>query len=97
MSRRAGSTLHAPLWYIYPNCYKGDPNSVYGPDDDLLWPDFTERLDPELELAAIVNRRGRNIKVEDAMGYVAGWTIFVDPSADVQFRETWGRPESKGF
>jgi 2-keto-4-pentenoate hydratase/2-oxohepta-3-ene-1,7-dioic acid hydratase in catechol pathway len=98
MSRRSGSTVHAPLWYIYAICYKGNPNTVYGPDDDMLWPDFTERLDPELELAAIVNKAGRNIKVEDAMDYVAGWTIFVDPSArDVQFRETLGPYKGKDF
>jgi 2-keto-4-pentenoate hydratase/2-oxohepta-3-ene-1,7-dioic acid hydratase in catechol pathway len=98
MTRRFGSTRKAPLWYIYPNCYKGNPNTVYGPDDNMLWPDFTEKLDPELELAAIVNRRGRNITVEDAMDYVAGWTIFVDCSArDVQSRETLGPYKGKDF
>jgi 2-keto-4-pentenoate hydratase/2-oxohepta-3-ene-1,7-dioic acid hydratase in catechol pathway len=87
-----------PLWYVYPTCYKGNPDSVVGPEDPMLWPDYTERLDPELELAAVVGKGGRNLSIEEAADHIAGFTIFVDPSArEVQFREFLGPYKGKDF
>jgi 2-keto-4-pentenoate hydratase/2-oxohepta-3-ene-1,7-dioic acid hydratase in catechol pathway len=75
-------------WYEIPVYYKGNPDSVIGPDEDVRWPSYTQRLDYELELCAVVGKRGREISEEDALGYVAGYTIFNDWSArDIQFRE----------
>jgi 2-keto-4-pentenoate hydratase/2-oxohepta-3-ene-1,7-dioic acid hydratase in catechol pathway len=75
-------------WYEIPVYYKGNPDSVIGPDEDIRWPSYTEKLDYELELCAIIGKRGREISEEDAPGYIAGYTIFNDWSArDIQFRE----------
>ena len=75
-------------WYEIPVHYKGNPDSILGPDEDVKWPSYTEKLDYELELCAIIGKRGRRIREEDATSYIAGYTIFNDWSArDIQFRE----------
>lgn len=75
-------------WYEIPVHYKGNPDSILGPDEDIEWPSYTEKLDYELELCVIIGKRGREIREEDAASYVAGYTIFNDwSSRDIQFRE----------
>jgi 2-keto-4-pentenoate hydratase/2-oxohepta-3-ene-1,7-dioic acid hydratase in catechol pathway len=75
-------------WYEVPAYYKGMPDTVIGPDEEIPWPAYTQRLDHELELAAIIGRRGKNLSKEHALDYVFGYTIWNDMSArDVQTRE----------
>lgn len=75
-------------WRKLPVHWKGNPDTVFGPEDEVPWPDYTEKLDYELELGAVVGRRGRPRDVEEAAGFIAGYTIFNDWSArDVQLRE----------
>jgi 2-keto-4-pentenoate hydratase/2-oxohepta-3-ene-1,7-dioic acid hydratase in catechol pathway len=75
-------------WYHVPAYYKGDPDTVVGPDADVLWPRYSEKFDFELELAVVIGRRGKNIAAADAAGYIAGYTIWNDLSArDQQMRE----------
>ncbi|HZS78179.1 MAG TPA: fumarylacetoacetate hydrolase family protein [Ktedonobacteraceae bacterium] len=75
-------------WYEVPAYYKGMPDTVIGPDEEIPWPSYTDRLDHELELAAIIGRKGRDIAKADALSYVFGYTIWNDVSArDVQTRE----------
>lgn len=75
-------------WYEVPAYYKGMPDTVIGPDEEIPWPAYTERLDHELELAAIIGRKGKNIAKANALSYVFGYTIWNDMSArDVQTRE----------
>jgi 2-keto-4-pentenoate hydratase/2-oxohepta-3-ene-1,7-dioic acid hydratase in catechol pathway len=77
-----------PEWYEVPAYYKGMPDTVIGPDDEVPWPAWTERLDHELELAAVIGAGGRDIGVEDAPAAIFGYTIWNDLSArDVQARE----------
>ncbi len=76
------------LWYEFPVYYKGHPRSFVAPDDEVPWPSSTERFDYELELACVIGRRGRDIPVERAHEYIAGYCILNDFSArDVQMRE----------
>jgi 2-keto-4-pentenoate hydratase/2-oxohepta-3-ene-1,7-dioic acid hydratase in catechol pathway len=98
MTRNRPSAEKPPFWYHFASAYKGNPDAVYGPDDPLPWPDFTEMLDPELELCAVVGRSGRNLTIDEAGDYIAGYTIFVDGSArDVQRREQLGPYKGKDF
>lgn len=68
-------------WYKIPVYYKGNPNTLVDPDSDILWPDYSRLMDYELELACIIGKTGRNIPVEEAESYIAGYTIFNDFSA----------------
>ncbi len=76
------------LWYEFPVYYKGHPRSFVPPDSEVPWPSFTERFDYELELACVIGKRGRDIPVERAHEYIAGYCILNDFSArDMQMRE----------
>lgn len=78
----------APEWYSVPAFYKGMPDTVAGPDDEVPWPYYATNLDHELELACVIGRRGKDIQRSEAMGYVFGYTIWNDFSArDVQSKE----------
>lgn len=79
------------VWYERPVYYKGNPGSVVDPGSDVEWPDYTDRLDYELEIAAVIGREGRDLDADEADEYVAGYTVFNDFSArDVQGREMEG-------
>ena len=78
--RRTGTPTPEP-WYRRPVYYKGNPASVIGPGAPIQWPEYTEKLDYELEFGVFIGRRGRNIAADEAAGYIAGYTIFNDVSA----------------
>jgi len=75
-------------WYKLPVYYKGNPNTLIGHEAPVLWPHYTKRMDYELELACIIGKEGRNIPVEEASQYIAGYAIMNDFSArDIQREE----------
>lgn len=97
-----GGTRELPeLWYELPTYWKGMGSSTIGPDEEIPWPSFTERLDYELEIAAVIGRSGTNVPEEEAYDYIAGFTIFNDISTrDMQARERdmgHGPAKSKDF
>jgi 2-keto-4-pentenoate hydratase/2-oxohepta-3-ene-1,7-dioic acid hydratase in catechol pathway len=56
-------------------------------DDVIIDPSVSEAIDYEAELAVIIGTGGRNIKAEDAMAHVWGYTIVNDVTArDLQGR-----------
>lgn len=76
-----------PNWYKAPVFYFGNHQAIFGPDDPVPLP-RTERLDYELEVACVIGREGHDIDPDDALDYIAGWTIMNDWSArDVQAEE----------
>ena len=87
-----------PVWYEVPAYYKGDPDTVAGPEETVVWPAYCEKFDFELELGMVIGRRGKNIKKADAARYIAGYTIWNDYSArDQQMKEgPLGMGPSKG-
>ena len=75
-------------WYKFPVFYYTNPNSIFGPDDEIPYPHYTQALDFELEIAVIIGKGGINIKPEDAQNHIFGYTIFNDWSArDIQREE----------
>ncbi len=78
--RRTGKKTPA-LWWDQPIYYKGNRRSVIGPEETVQWPAYTEKLDYELEFAIVIGKQGRDISVENASEYIAGYTIFNDISA----------------
>jgi 2-keto-4-pentenoate hydratase/2-oxohepta-3-ene-1,7-dioic acid hydratase in catechol pathway len=77
-----------PAWYEMPIYYKGNHRSVYGPDEEIPWPPYTEELDYELEVAAVVGARGRDLDEDTAARLIFGYTLMNDWSArDIQRKE----------
>ncbi len=56
-------------------------NAVVGEGDTVHMPIGTQAFDWEVELAAVIGRRARNVSVEAALDYVAGYTVAIDFSA----------------
>jgi 2-keto-4-pentenoate hydratase/2-oxohepta-3-ene-1,7-dioic acid hydratase in catechol pathway len=85
----AGSGLALPeAFAAMPICYKGNIDSVIGPDEEIVWPAYSDQLDYELEIGFYTGKGGRNIPAEQAGDYIAAVTIFNDVSArDIQMFE----------
>jgi fumarylacetoacetate (FAA) hydrolase len=65
-------------WYEVPVFYFSNPAAMFGPEDEIPYPEGSEQLDYELEVAAIVG----------ADGEIGGFTIMNDWSArDLQLKE----------
>ena len=78
-----------PEWYTLPAHYKGNPDAIYGPEDVVPYPPYTERLDFELEVCAVVGSSAYRVKAGDAASYIFGYTLYNDWSArDLQRRES---------
>jgi len=75
-------------WYEIPVYWKGNCDTIFGPEATIPWPHYTERLDYELEVGAVLGRRAFRVSIEEAADCIAGYTILNDWSArDIQFRE----------
>jgi fumarylacetoacetate (FAA) hydrolase len=75
--RQRGSEV-PPEWYEVPVFYFSNPAAIYGPEDDVPYPEGTAELDYELEVAAVIGAEGR----------IGGFTVLNDWSArDVQRQE----------
>ncbi|QGQ19899.1 DUF2437 domain-containing protein [Cellulomonas sp. JZ18] len=81
----------APLLFLKPN------TSVIGPDDPIVLPDWTERVDHEAELAVVIGKVTKDVTPERALDHVFGFTVANDVTArDVQKSDAqWTR--GKGF
>ena len=84
-----GLQLIPKIWFEQPLYFKGNPRSVIGPDEDVIWPKFANLMDYELELAVIVGGPVKDLTPQNASSAIFGYTIFNDFSArDMQSRET---------
>jgi fumarylacetoacetate (FAA) hydrolase len=70
-----------PQWYEIPTFYFTNTSELYGPDEPVPYPHGCKELDIELEIACVIGREGKNIPVEEAAAYIAGYTIMNDWSA----------------
>ncbi|MEM0092072.1 MAG: fumarylacetoacetate hydrolase family protein [Saccharolobus sp.] len=85
--RRRGQSIPEE-WFKIPVYYKGDPAIFYGNLEEIPWPKYSNQLDIELEIAAIVYKKGKDIEKDKASDYILGFTIFNDFSArDIQMAE----------
>ena len=77
-----------PEWYEIPTFYFSNNSEIYGHDEPIPYPVGSNELDIELEIACVIGREGKDIPVEEAADYIAGYTIMNDWSArDFQFKE----------
>ena len=80
-----------PIIFLKPN------TSVIGPNDTIVWPDMSERVDHEAELAIVIGRLCKDVPVEKVNDVIFGYTIANDVTArDLQKKDgQWTR--AKGF
>jgi 2-keto-4-pentenoate hydratase/2-oxohepta-3-ene-1,7-dioic acid hydratase in catechol pathway len=62
--------------------------AVTGPDEMISWSAYSEQIDYEIELAVVIGRKAKAVTPDEALDYVAGYTIANDVSArSVTFAE----------
>ena len=79
-----------PLIFIKPS------TSVIGPEDNIVYPGSSERVDYEGELGVVIKTRTSHVSREDAGQYILGYTCVNDVTArDIQARDKqWTRAKS---
>jgi acylpyruvate hydrolase len=71
----------------FPVIFAKFANAVNGPSDEIPLPAITNQLDYEAEFAFVIGKQAKNVTKEDALEYVAGYTIVNDVTArDLQRR-----------
>ncbi len=69
------------IWYRKPYYYTASRFAVSHPEQDIVWPAYSNMLDYELEFAAVIGTAGIDTARENALDHVFGYTIFNDWSA----------------
>jgi 2-keto-4-pentenoate hydratase/2-oxohepta-3-ene-1,7-dioic acid hydratase in catechol pathway len=79
-----------PLMFLKP------PSSLIGPDEAIVLPKYSQRVEHEGELALVIGRRCSQLRDDDALSFVMGYTCLNDVTArdlqksDVQFARAKG-------
>jgi 2,4-didehydro-3-deoxy-L-rhamnonate hydrolase len=80
-----------------PILFYKSPNTVVGPNDEVLIPRGSKRTDWEVELAVVIGRRARYLaSPADALAHIAGYTISNDLSERAYQLDESGGQWSKG-
>lgn len=80
-ARRNRGLEMIPEYDLFPVFYFTNHQAVQGPGEIRCMPDHFDKLDFELELAVVLNKKGRNIPASEADSYIAGYMIMNDMSA----------------
>lgn len=64
----------------YPAFFPRFTTSLLGANQPILRPFVSEQLDFEGELLVVIGRRARHVSAEEALDYVAGYSVFNDAS-----------------
>lgn len=75
---RTGANIVIPEHPIF---FTKPPTTVIGPNEPIIYPKSTKKLDYEVELALIIGKKGKYIPPEKSLNHVAGYTILNDISA----------------
>lgn len=70
-----------PEFDQFPVFYFTNHHAIFGPGNIYCMPIHFDQLDFELEVAVVLNKRGRNVRATDADSYIAGYMIMNDLSA----------------
>ncbi|MFC2040771.1 fumarylacetoacetate hydrolase family protein [Chloroflexota bacterium] len=81
---------NAPLLFLKPS------TAVIGPEDNIIYPATSDRVDYEGELAVVIKKAAWCVTTKEAPDYVLGYTCFNDITArDLQGRDgQWTRAKS---
>ena len=72
---KVDTSRRTPRVFIKPS------SALVGPDEPVVLTDVSDEIDWELELAVVIGKEASNVSRDDALSYVAGYTILNDISA----------------
>jgi 2-keto-4-pentenoate hydratase/2-oxohepta-3-ene-1,7-dioic acid hydratase in catechol pathway len=80
----------SPLIFLKP------PTAVIGPEDNIIYPPSSKRVDFECELGVVISKKASRVPVKDWEKYVIGYTCLNDVTArDLQSKDgQWTRAKS---
>lgn len=72
------------------------PTAVIGPEEPIVYPKVSTRVDYEVELGIIISERTKKVSKLEAKEFIAGFTVFNDVTArDLQQKDIqWTRAKS---
>ena len=71
-----------PLIFMKPS------TAVIGPDEDIVYPEMSRRVDYEAELAVVIGKPAKNVAAEDFRDFVLGYACINDVTArDLQKKD----------
>jgi 2-keto-4-pentenoate hydratase/2-oxohepta-3-ene-1,7-dioic acid hydratase in catechol pathway len=73
-----------------PDVFVKTPNTFGGPNDPVVVPAVADDVDYEGEIAVVIGRRAQGVALDDALSYVAGYTLLNDVSD-----RSWQRRQSQ--
>jgi len=82
---------NAPLIFLKPS------TAVIGPEDNIIYPAASTRVDYEGELAVVIKKSVWRVSIEEALDYVLGYTCFNDVTARDLQSQTGQWTRAKGF
>jgi 2-keto-4-pentenoate hydratase/2-oxohepta-3-ene-1,7-dioic acid hydratase in catechol pathway len=65
----------------HPPTFFKPPTSIINPEENIVYPAFSNRVDYEGELAFIMKKKAYKVSKKDAPKYILGYTCFNDSSA----------------
>lgn len=81
----------------YPSIFMRGPTSLVAHNEPIIRPRCSEQLDYEAELVAIVGKKGKHVSQDDALDYIAGYSIFNEGSIRAYQRKTSQWTAGKNF
>jgi 2,4-diketo-3-deoxy-L-fuconate hydrolase len=63
-----------------PILFNKAPTCICGPNDDIMYPKNSDRMDWEVEIAFVVGSRARYVEEKDALAHIAGYCLCNDVS-----------------
>jgi 2-keto-4-pentenoate hydratase/2-oxohepta-3-ene-1,7-dioic acid hydratase in catechol pathway len=81
----------------YPSIFMRGPTSLVAHNEPIIRPRCSEQLDYEAELVAIVSKKGKHVSQDDALDYIAGYSIFNEGSIRAYQRKTSQWTAGKNF
>ena len=81
----------------YPLIFLKPPSSIIAPEEKIVHPEASQRVDYEAELGIVIGKKAKNVSEEEAEDYIFGFTCVNDVTArDLQKKDgQWSR--AKGF
>ena len=81
---------------VEPVIFLKPPTAVIGPQEDIVYPEMSRRVDYEAELVAVIGKAGKNIDKAEVSKYILGYTCGNDVTArDLQKTDRqWTRAKS---
>jgi len=64
----------SPCQTTVPRPFLMPPTVVIGPDEEISWPAYSEKIDYEIELAVVIGKKAKCISPKNALEYIAGYT-----------------------